>query len=235
MHGLFLLGSRHPERRPHGDTGSWVCRARNDFRCRQKWPRIFVSLVFVPMSGFTAICWADQTAWITACCFILPTCLLIVRNVTGKLLKVYLRKMQDCKMNKTQRNFMVDLAYDIVGSFIYCTGVYTFAKESGFSIGGFSGLGLIINHLTHLPVGILTLFSIFPLLFSAGSAWKTLSFAKKPEDDSHPDRHHGFCNAAPPRLQRKSAACFPVHRNPDGRQPGSHLYAGLLDQRHGFP
>ena len=47
--------------------------------------RIFVSLVFVPMSGFTAICWADQTAWITACCFILPTCLLIVRNVTGKL------------------------------------------------------------------------------------------------------------------------------------------------------
>ncbi len=66
---------------------------------------------------------------------------------------------------------MVDLAYDIVGSFIYCTGVYTFAKESGFSIGGFSGLGLIINHLTHLPVGILTLiFNIPVIIFS----WKRM-------------------------------------------------------------
>ena len=74
---------------------------------------------------------------------------------------------------------MVDLAYDIVGSFIYCTGVYTFAKESGFSIGGFSGLGLIINHLTHLPVGILTLiFNIPVIIFS----WKRMGrrFSSRP-------------------------------------------------------
>lgn len=36
--------------------------------------RIFVSKVFVPVYGFTAICFADQTAWVAACLYIVPTC-----------------------------------------------------------------------------------------------------------------------------------------------------------------
>lgn len=36
--------------------------------------RCVVSLVFVKHYGYTAICFADQTAWIAACCYIAPMC-----------------------------------------------------------------------------------------------------------------------------------------------------------------
>ncbi|MBR3684532.1 MAG: MATE family efflux transporter [Lachnospiraceae bacterium] len=42
--------------------------------------RIVVSLVFVPMYGFTAICFADQTAWVSACLYIIPMCIICVRS-----------------------------------------------------------------------------------------------------------------------------------------------------------
>jgi len=47
--------------------------------------RIFVSFVFVPIYGFTAICFADQAAWISACCYILPACILCVRKITKEI------------------------------------------------------------------------------------------------------------------------------------------------------
>jgi len=43
--------------------------------------RIVVSLVFVPMYHFNAICFADQSAWLSACIYILPTCLWCIRKV----------------------------------------------------------------------------------------------------------------------------------------------------------
>lgn len=46
--------------------------------------RIFVSFVFVGTYGFTAICFADQTAWILACIYILPTCLYCVKRVAQR-------------------------------------------------------------------------------------------------------------------------------------------------------
>lgn len=48
--------------------------------------RIIVSLGFVGTFGYTAICFADQTAWIMACCYILPTCLYCVKKSTEKIL-----------------------------------------------------------------------------------------------------------------------------------------------------
>lgn len=45
--------------------------------------RTFVSLCFVGTFGYTAICFADQTAWISACLYIVPTCLFCVRKATG--------------------------------------------------------------------------------------------------------------------------------------------------------
>ena len=45
--------------------------------------RSIVSLVFVRSFGFTAICFADQTAWLTASCYIAPTCILCVRKVAS--------------------------------------------------------------------------------------------------------------------------------------------------------
>lgn len=43
--------------------------------------RTAVSLVFVPMYGYTAICCADQAAWITAVMYLVPMCLHLVKKV----------------------------------------------------------------------------------------------------------------------------------------------------------
>ena len=49
--------------------------------------RIIVSVGFVGTYGYTAICFADQTAWITACCYIAPMCLYCIRKSTRMLKK----------------------------------------------------------------------------------------------------------------------------------------------------
>ena len=49
--------------------------------------RIIVSLGFVGTFGYTAICFADQTAWLMACCYILPTCLYCVKKSTEKIVE----------------------------------------------------------------------------------------------------------------------------------------------------
>lgn len=46
--------------------------------------RILVSVIFVPMFGFTAICFADQTAWVSACFYIVPVCFGCVRKISLK-------------------------------------------------------------------------------------------------------------------------------------------------------
>lgn len=43
--------------------------------------RTIVSLRFVETFGYTAICFADQTAWIAACCYIAPTCLYCLKKI----------------------------------------------------------------------------------------------------------------------------------------------------------
>lgn len=47
--------------------------------------RCVVSLFFVPVFGFTAICFADQSAWLSACFYIVPTCVHCVKLCTDKL------------------------------------------------------------------------------------------------------------------------------------------------------
>lgn len=46
--------------------------------------RILVSVFFVPLYGFTAICFADQSAWVSACFYIIPVCLGCVRKISLK-------------------------------------------------------------------------------------------------------------------------------------------------------
>ena len=43
--------------------------------------RTVVSLGFVPIWGFNAICFADQTAWVTAVLYIVPTCIYCVKKI----------------------------------------------------------------------------------------------------------------------------------------------------------
>lgn len=47
--------------------------------------RCVVSLCFVPLFGFTAICFADQTAWLSACAYIVPTCLHCIKLCEKRL------------------------------------------------------------------------------------------------------------------------------------------------------
>ncbi len=44
--------------------------------------RIFVSLAFVPVFHFGAICYADQSAWISACLYIVPVCIGCVTKIS---------------------------------------------------------------------------------------------------------------------------------------------------------
>ncbi len=53
--------------------------------------RTVVCLGFVGTFGFTAICFADQTAWITATCYIFPTCLWCIRKSTRMLASIAVR------------------------------------------------------------------------------------------------------------------------------------------------
>ena len=62
------------------------------------------------------------------------------------------------------KTFLIDLGYDIVGSFIYALGIYTFAKASNFAPGGISGLAIIINYLWNLPIGIINIILNIPLI-----------------------------------------------------------------------
>ena len=44
--------------------------------------RIVVSKAFVPVFGFTAICFADQSAWVSGTIYIVPVCILCVKKLT---------------------------------------------------------------------------------------------------------------------------------------------------------
>ena len=67
------------------------------------------------------------------------------------------------KTEKLQ-SILLDLLYDVIGSILFSIGIYTFAKSSGFATGGFSGLGLILNYITGLPIGIITFLLNIPVI-----------------------------------------------------------------------
>ena len=47
--------------------------------------RTAVSLLFVPIYGFAAICWADQVAWAAAVVYLMPMCLYLVRKLEREM------------------------------------------------------------------------------------------------------------------------------------------------------
>ena len=46
--------------------------------------RTLVSFLLVPILGFTAICWADQSAWVAAIAYVLPLTIWCVRQVSSR-------------------------------------------------------------------------------------------------------------------------------------------------------
>lgn len=47
--------------------------------------RIVVCVGLMPMLGFNAICYADQTAWVAAVLYIVPTCFYCVKKIEKEL------------------------------------------------------------------------------------------------------------------------------------------------------
>lgn len=62
------------------------------------------------------------------------------------------------------RDFILDLFWDVAGSILYGLGIYTFALSAEFAPAGVSGIAIIINHLTHLPIGVLILLINIPII-----------------------------------------------------------------------
>lgn len=65
------------------------------------------------------------------------------------------------------RKWGKDLAYDLMGSLLQAFGVWCFIEPCMIAPGGASGFALLINHMTGLPVGVLTLIINIPLLICA--------------------------------------------------------------------
>ncbi|MEG0914052.1 MAG: YitT family protein [Oscillospiraceae bacterium] len=62
------------------------------------------------------------------------------------------------------RELAIDLIFDIIGSMLFGAGLYTFAYAADFAPGGVSGLAIILNYFTDLPIGVLTLILNVPIL-----------------------------------------------------------------------
>lgn len=65
----------------------------------------------------------------------------------------------------TKKTILFDIIFDLVGSFFYSIGVYSFAKMADFAPGGLTGIALMINHLWNLPIGTISFLLNIPLIF----------------------------------------------------------------------
>ncbi len=59
------------------------------------------------------------------------------------------------------------LMYDVLGSIAYAVGVYTFASNANFAPGGIVGIGVILNYLFKLPIGLIVLVFNIPVVLIA--------------------------------------------------------------------
>lgn len=72
----------------------------------------------------------------------------------------------------TGKEMWKDISLLLLGSFIYGVGTYVFVVPANIAPGGATGVALMVNYVTGLPVGILTLLLNVPLL---ALAWFYLS------------------------------------------------------------
>jgi uncharacterized membrane-anchored protein YitT (DUF2179 family) len=74
---------------------------------------------------------------------------------------------------RREKNLLLDTLFDVIGGFIYATGLYSFAKMANFSPGGISGLALLANALWDVPIGSTTLILNIPLILIS---WKVVGW-----------------------------------------------------------
>lgn len=70
-------------------------------------------------------------------------------------------------MKQTTRTILLDTLYDMAGGAVFAVGLGCFVGPAQIAPGGVSGLSVILNHLTGLPVGALNMSFNIPLLLLA--------------------------------------------------------------------
>lgn len=70
-------------------------------------------------------------------------------------------------LRETVQDLIQDLPHDLLGSLVLSIGVRCFSAANDIAPGGASGLGVILNHLTDLPIGTLVFAVNVPILILA--------------------------------------------------------------------
>lgn len=71
------------------------------------------------------------------------------------------------KKTETGRRLAVDLLFDLLGTSVYSVAVQCFSAPNNIAPGGVSGISVLINYLTGLPISILSFCLNVPLLLMA--------------------------------------------------------------------
>lgn len=71
------------------------------------------------------------------------------------------------KKKYTLKTLLVDIVFDIVGCGLYGFALNSFIVPNGFATGGISGIALVINYLTNLPIGTINFVINIPLVIVA--------------------------------------------------------------------
>ncbi len=69
------------------------------------------------------------------------------------------------KTKYTFKTLLIDLIFDFAGCICYGIAMNSFILPSGIATGGISGISLIINYLTHIPIGVCTILLNIPIIF----------------------------------------------------------------------
>lgn len=65
------------------------------------------------------------------------------------------------------KKWVIDQLYTLVGCFIYAIGIYVFIQPNQIAPGGVSGMSVMLQYLTGIPIGALSLLINIPLLLMA--------------------------------------------------------------------
>lgn len=71
------------------------------------------------------------------------------------------------KVKGRAREFTLDVLYDILGGFLQAIGLHCFIDSIDIAPGGATGLAILLNRFTHLPIGTLTFAINIPLLIAS--------------------------------------------------------------------
>lgn len=75
--------------------------------------------------------------------------------------------LQSIMTKENLRRFIINLLFDVAGSFFLAIGIYNFAANASFAPGGVTGIAFIVRHYTQLPIGTLTLLLNIPIILVA--------------------------------------------------------------------